>query len=196
MKPRRQCSPRRFRLSRVIAGSLLLLSAGCASTQDLPTLTLAPDEAVYRLGPGDQLKITVYGEERLTGEFPVSGQGKVAYPLLGEVSAVGKTVPEFATLLTEGLSDGLVNDPSVTVEVANYRPYYILGEVSRPGEYPYADGLSIFAAVARAGGFTYRANTKRIYIRHKSGSEEIAYRLEGSTPVQPGDTIRVSERSF
>lgn len=173
-----------------------LLLTGCASSGDLPTLSLTPEQATYRLGIGDQLKITVYGEERLTGEFPVNGQGNVAFPLIGEVSAAGRTLQEFEKEISEGLADGFVNNPSVTVEVANYRPYYILGEVNKPGEYPFADGLTVFSAVARAGGFTYRADKKRIYIRHNSGGDEVAYRLEGSTPVQPGDTIRVSERLF
>src|SRR5690606_17694364 len=121
------------------------------------------------------LKITVYGEEHLTGTFPVNGQGIVAFPLLGEVQAAGKTLDEFENTLTTALADGFVNNPSVTVEVANYRPYYILGEVTKPGEYPYSDGLTIYSAVARAGGFTYRASQKRVYIRHKTGNDEVLY---------------------
>jgi polysaccharide export outer membrane protein len=179
-----------------ILAALTLVLTGCASSGSLPSLSLTPEQALYRLGIGDQLKVTVYGEERLTGEFPVNGQGNVAFPLIGEVPAAGKTLQEFEKEVSSGLADGFVNNPSVTVEVANYRPYYILGEVSKPGEYQFADGLTVFSAVARAGGFTYRADKKRIYIRHKSGGDETAYRLEGSTPVQPGDTIRVSERLF
>lgn len=180
-----------------IAGVALLLSmAGCATSSDLPTLTLGPEQAAYRLGAGDQLKITVYGEESLTGEFAVSGQGGVAFPLLGELQATGKTVREFEQELANGLANGFINNPSVSVEVANYRPYYILGEVARPGEFAFVDGLTVFSAVARAGGFTYRANQSRIHIRHKDGGEERTYRLDGDTPVQPGDTIRVSERYF
>lgn len=180
----------------LVAAAFALLLAGCASSADLPSLTLTPEQTVYRLGIGDQLKVTVYGEERLTGDFPVNGQGGVAFPLIGEIPAAGKTLQEFEKEITAGLSDGFVNNPSVTVEVANYRPYYILGEVNKPGEYQFADGITVFSAVARAGGFTYRADKKRIYIRHKTGGDEVAYRLEGSTPVQPGDTIRVSERLF
>lgn len=169
---------------------------GCASGGDYATLSLSQEQAVYRLGAGDNLKITVYGEEHLTGTFPVNGQGIVAFPLLGEVQAAGKTLDEFENTLTTALADGFVNNPSVTVEVANYRPYYILGEVTKPGEYPYSDGLTIYSAVARAGGFTYRASQKRVYIRHKTGNDEVLYRIEGNTPVQPGDTIRIPERIF
>lgn len=170
--------------------------ASCASSANLPTLTLPAEAAVYRLGTGDEIKVTVYGEEKLTGNYPVNDQGNVAFPLLGEVSAVGKSLDEFEKAVSAGLSDGLVNKPRVTIQVVNFRPYYILGEVGKPGEYPFVDGLTIFSAVARAGGFTYRADQRRVYIRHKSGPDEIGYRLEGSTPVQPGDTIRITERAF
>ena len=180
----------------MVPAALLLSLTACASSASLPALTLHPDAATYRLGSGDQLKITVYGEERLTGTFPVNGQGSVAFPLVGDVQAAGKSLREFEGLLRTALAEGFVNNPSVTVEVANYRPYYILGEINKPGEYAYADGLTVFSAVARAGGFTYRGNQKRIYIRHKTGDGEQVYRLDGNTPVQPGDTIRVAERLF
>lgn len=183
----------KFKIAALVMASLL---AGCSPSGSLPSLALSPEATSYRLGSGDQLKITVYGEERLTGTFPVNGQGKVAFPLLGEVPAAGKSLNELEKLLAAGLSEGFVNNPSVTVEVANFRPYYILGEVAKPGEYQFTDGLTVFSAVARAGGFTYRADQKRIYIHHKSAGEEKLYRLEGNTPVQPGDTIRVNERIF
>ena len=192
----RRGTDRPVRRATVIGALLALTVAGCATSSDLPTLSLEPERAAYRLGAGDQLKITVYGEESLTGEFAVNGQGSVAYPLLGEIQASGKTLREFEGELTTGLANGFINNPSVSVEVANYRPYYILGEVARPGEFAFVDGLTVFSAVARAGGFTYRANQSRVHIRHKEGGEEATYRLDGDTPVQPGDTIRVSERYF
>jgi len=183
----------KFKIAAIVMASLL---AGCNPSGSLPSLGLSAEESSYRLGSGDQLKITVYGEERLTGTFPVNGQGSIAFPLLGEVPASGKTPRELELQLASGLSEGFVNNPSVNVEVANFRPYYILGEVTKPGEYQFTDGLTVFSAVARAGGFTYRADQKRIYIHHKSANEEKLYRLEGNTPVQPGDTIRVDERIF
>lgn len=175
---------------------IALALGGCASSANLPTLSLTQDQAVYKLGSGDQLKVTVYGEENLTGTYQINGQGKVAFPLVGDLQASEKTVTEFEALLRTTLSQGFLNEPNVVVEVANYRPYYILGEVSKPGEYPFIDGLSMFSAIAKAGGFTYRADQKRIYVRHKTSKTESLYRLEGGTPVQPGDTIRVSERAF
>lgn len=170
--------------------------AGCASSNNLPTLAVSSDQASYRLGVGDELKITVYGEERLSGTFPVNGQGNVSVPLIGEIPAAGKTMSELNALLTRQLGDGLVNNPSVSIQVTNYRPYYILGEVAKPGEYAFSEGLTVLAAAAKAGGFTYRANQKRIYISHKGENSEKPYRLDGGTPVQPGDTIRVSEKVF
>lgn len=182
--------------SRITALIVAAILTGCTPSGSLPSLSLTPEEAAYHLGTGDELKITVYGEERLTGTFPVNGQGNVAYPLLGEVPAAGKTLHELEQQLSAGLGDGFVNNPSVTVEVANFRPYYILGEVEKPGEYPFANGLTVFSAVAKAGGFTYRADKKRVYIHHKATDRETLYRLEGNTPVQPGDTIRIGERMF
>jgi protein involved in polysaccharide export with SLBB domain len=170
--------------------------SGCASVNNLPEVSLTSEAAVYRLAAGDELRITVYGEERLSGTFKVDGQGRIAYPLLGEVSAEGLATSELEARLRSELADGLVNQPSVNVEVANYRPYFVLGEVARSGEFAFMDGLTIFSAVARAGGFTYRADQRRVFIRHRNGTEEELYRLTGDTPVQPGDTIRITERLF
>jgi len=115
--------------------------------------------------------------------------------LVGEVSAMGVTVAEFTIKLqTELLA--YVRAPNVSVEVANYRPFFILGEVQRPGTYPYSASLTVQNAVATAGGFTYRANRNRVYIRHANEPEERAFRLNTSTPVLPGDTIRIGERLF
>jgi len=111
-----------------------------------------------------------------------------------EVSA-GLTVAEFTDSLRTALGQ-YVRSPSVSVEVANYRPFFILGEVARPGTYPYAVDLTVLNAVATAGGFTYRANQRRVYIRHASDSDEQGYPLTPSTPVLPGDTIRIGERLF
>ncbi|MFV0644565.1 MAG: polysaccharide biosynthesis/export family protein [Sphingomonadaceae bacterium] len=180
----------------IFAASLVFLLPACAANGSLQELTLSPDQTVYTLGSGDELKITVYGEDLLTGNYTVNGQGKIAFPLLGDVDAQGNSLPELEKSLTSLLADGFVNDPSVVVEVANFRPYYILGEVNKPGEFPFADGLTIYSAVARAGGFTYRADQKRVYIRHKNGQEETLYRLDGATPIQPGDTVRIAERMF
>lgn len=169
-----------------------LLSA-CSTIPSTPEAETAPSE--YRLGPGDQLRVTVFNEAELTGQFLVGSQGTIAYPLVGEVRAAGLTLAEFTQALQTALS-AFIRQPDVSVEVANYRPFFILGEVQRPGTYPYSANLTVLNAVATAGGFTYRANRGRVFIRRASESEERAYPLTIATPVLPGDTIRIGERLF
>ncbi len=152
--------------------------------------------AEYRLGSGDQLRVIVFGEEDLSGEFVVDGGGQVSFPLVGEVSAQGKTVREFQRAVVDKLKDGYLTDPRVSAEVLNFRPFYILGEVEAPGEYPYLSGLTVMNAVATAEGFTYRADTRKVYIKRAGEVGEHAYMLTTETPVQPGDTIRIGERFF
>lgn len=171
-------------------GAISVGFSGVAAAQDQP---VQPSE--YRLGSGDQLRVTVFGEPDLTGEFLVGSQGTIAYPLVGEIVAVGLTVAEFTEALRIALQEYLRN-PNVSVEVANYRPFFILGEVQRPGTYPYSADLTVLNAVATAGGFTYRANRRRVFIRHANEAEERPYRLNTTTPVSPGDTIRIGERFF
>jgi polysaccharide export outer membrane protein len=150
----------------------------------------------YRLGPNDKVRVITFGEDALTGEFSVSAAGNVSLPLVGDVAAVGLTVPEFQHRVEAALRNGYLKDPHVSVEVLTYRPFYILGEVTKPGEYPYTNGLTVLSAVATAEGFTYRANTKRVLIRRSDSNVEQEYPLTSTTPVAPGDTIRIRERFF
>lgn len=150
----------------------------------------------YELGPGDQLRVTVFGEEDLTGEFPVSAQGAIAYPLIGEVDVSGMTTDQVAAELGNRLRQGYLRQPNISVQVINYRPFYILGEVQDPGTYPFSADLTVMSAVATAGGFTYRASTSRVFIKHAGESTERAYPLTSALPVRPGDTVRVAERFF
>jgi polysaccharide export outer membrane protein len=150
----------------------------------------------YHLGAGDKLRIIVFGEESLTGEFFVSGGGKIAFPLIGDVDAVGLTIPELQAAIGAKLSDGYLKQPRVSAEVLNYRPFYILGEVMKPGEYPYTNGLTVLNAVATASGFTYRADTHKVYIKRAATETENQSPLTPVTPVLPGDTIRIGERLF
>jgi polysaccharide export outer membrane protein len=150
----------------------------------------------YRLGTGDQLRVTIFGEADLSGEYVITDQGAVSFPLVGEVPAAGKTVSEFSADLDARLRQGYVRQPNLAVEVLNFRPFYILGEVTQPGTYPYSANLTVMNAVATAKGFSYRADQRRVYIKHADQTEERAYRLTTSTPVLPGDTIRIGERHF
>jgi protein involved in polysaccharide export with SLBB domain len=150
----------------------------------------------YRLGTADKIRVITFGEDSLSGEFIIGGSGKVSLPLVGEVQAAGLTVPEFQTEVQSALKNGYIQDPHVSVEVLTYRPFYILGEVQKPGEYPYSNGLTVLNAVATAEGFTYRANTKRVFIKRVDSGAEEEFPLTSMTPVAPGDTIRVTERYF
>lgn len=150
----------------------------------------------YRLGAGDKVRVNVFGEQALTGEFQVSGAGMISLPLIGDIQAAGLTVAEFQRSVEEGLKQGYLLDPKVSAEVLTYRPFFVLGEVGSPGTYPYSTGLTVLNAVATAGGFTYRADTKRVYIRRAGGGDEEVYRLTTGTMVAPGDTIRIGERFF
>lgn len=150
----------------------------------------------YRLGSGDRMRVIVFGEDTLSGEYTVDGSGAVSLPLIGEVRAGGLTLREFQRAVEASLREGYLNDPRVSAEVMNFRPFYIMGEVREPGEYPFTSGLTVVNAVATAGGFSYRANTRRVFIKRAGAATEVEYPLTVNTPVQPGDTIRVAERFF
>lgn len=164
------------------------------SDESLPD---ASEHFDYRLGADDKVRIIVFGEDSLTGEFTVSGgSGSISFPLIGDVQAGGLSIPELQKEIEDKLRDGFLKDPKVSIEVLNYRPFYILGEVTKPGEYPYINGLTVLNAVATANGFTYRADTRKVFIKRANEAVEQVYRLTSSTPVEPGDTIRIGERFF
>jgi polysaccharide export outer membrane protein len=172
----------------------------CAAPQAALAASASPEVsralADYRLGSGDKVRVITFGEESLTGEFFVGGSGKVSLPLAGEVPAAGLTIPEFQLAIETALKNGYLKAPRVSVEVLSYRPFYILGEVTKPGEYPYTNRLTVLNAVATANGFTYRANTRKVFIRRAASAEERAYPMSAATLVAPGDTIRIAERLF
>ena len=151
----------------------------------------------YKLGSGDKLRLVVYGEEDLGGEYLVDGSGEVQLPLLGQMPAAGMTIHEFqASIGNKFVSEGYLKDPRVSVEVENYRPFYIIGEVKTPGQYPYVSGMNVLNAVALAGGFTYRADDKVVYVRRTGSQQEVKTPADQTTKIDPGDIIRVDERVF
>ncbi|WGM31817.1 hypothetical protein KKHFBJBL_02066 [Brevundimonas sp. NIBR11] len=180
----------------------VLLAALAASCAEGVMASGAPDSGdarvieEYRLGVADKVRVTVFGEAALTGEFLVAGNGKISLPLIGETQAGGLTIGEFQEEVATALRDGFITEPRVSAEILNYRPFYILGEVNTPGEYPYTNNLTVLNAVATAGGFTYRADNRRVFIKRASGDAEEAFPLTTSTRVAPGDTIRIRERLF
>ncbi len=192
------------------AAGLALFLAIAGTSAGLPTAALAQSHAStqsqqsapvssteeYVLGPNDRVRLKVYGETDITGEYEVDNNGFVSIPLAGHIRAGGLTTRQLERAISSALSKGIVRDPRVNVEVASYRNFYILGEVKKGGEYPYRLGLTVMDAVATAGGFTYRANENKAYLRRSGSSTEEAYSLDASVPIYPGDNIRIPERYF
>lgn len=150
----------------------------------------------YVLGVGDRLRITIYGEDDLSGEYEINSTGVVAFPLIGNVSAARQPVRDFESALRNKLAEGYLHDPRVSVQVTNYRPFFILGEVAKPGSYPYVNGMNVLNAVALAGGYTYRADQNDVVIVHANDPAKTEQKAREDSPVMPGDIIRVPERFF
>ncbi len=148
----------------------------------------------YRLGPGDLLRVVVFGHEDLSGEFEVKGSGHVSLPLIREVKAAGLTVREFEQAVIDALKPDFLINPRVSVDVLNYRPFYILGEVKRPGSYPYVNGMTVVNAIALAGGYTYRAKENEVLITRVGDPGNKQEPADHQTVVLPGDVIEVPER--
>ena len=154
------------------------------------------DIASYQLGPGDALRITVFRHEDLSGEFSLDGEGYFAMPLVGEIRGGGRTARQLENEVELALkSGGYLVEPQVSIEVLNYRPFYIIGEVNNPGSFEYVNGMTVINAVALAGGFTYRADQDDIVIS-RGGSSGPAMQAAPDTKVLPGDIIEVQERFF
>lgn len=170
--------------------------AGCtASVGPATQLGMPGQAAAYKLGLGDKLKIAVFGEDNLSGQFEVSPSGNVAMPLIGEMNAKGLTVAEFRNQLAGRLQDGYLKSPRVTVDVINYRPVYVYGEVRTGGEIPFKSGMRLRDAIALAGGYTYRADETYVSLGRGDHPEQ-SVRMTGESPILPGDNIRVPERIF
>ena len=179
--------------------ALLLLAAltSCGSpADDLPPVQAAAGDE-YRLGPGDQIHVVTFGEQQLTGDFRIGDSGRVSIPLIDSIVAQGLSADQLATAIAARLkASELFKDPRISVEVAAYRPFFILGEVSKPGQYPYQPGMTVVTAAAVAGGFTYRAVSDEFSIVRTEKKDSVEGRAERQTRVQPGDVITVYERIF
>ena len=172
------------------------ISAGFSVRASAQTPPSAASAERYVLGPNDRIRLKVYGEPDITGEYEISSGGQVSIPLAGHIKAAGATTPQLERSIAAALAKGIVRDPRVNVEIVQYRPYYILGEVKKSGEYPYRLGLTVMDAVASAGGFTYRANESKVYLRRSGAGTEETYALDAPVPIFPGDNIRIPERYF
>ncbi|EIZ80362.1 polysaccharide export protein [Novosphingobium sp. Rr 2-17] len=151
----------------------------------------------YALGTGDKVRITVFGEEGMTGDYAVTPGGAISFPLIGEIPAQGRTLADVALEIRQRLLAGYINDPRVAIDLLEYRSFFILGEVNKPGAYPYTAGLTLGRAVATAGGYTYRARKSKVVVRHDGSTQDERVSVEDSgLVVRPGDTIVVPERFF
>lgn len=172
------------------------LASGQTASASGPTPSVSTPSGDYRLGAADKVRILIFDEPSLSGEFLVNANGKLSLPLIGDVQAAGVTTTTLATTIQRALADGYLREPRVSIDVLTFRPFYILGEVNKPGEYPYSSGLTVLNAVATAEGFTYRASKKSIVVKHAGEAEEETVPLSPDLRVRPGDTIRIRERLF
>ncbi len=194
-----------IRIVRYLSAFLVLGIAfalmGCGSSA--PPLNEAQKSAMIRLASappkleaGEKIRVTVYGEPSLGGTYGIDPSGFVSLPLAGSLKAVGLTEREFAQALAERLRRGYLKDPKIIVSIARFSPFYILGEVRKPGAYPYSAGMNIFNAIALAGGMTYRASRSTVMIEHRGQTVMRPYDLSWPVPILPGDIIKLPERYF
>lgn len=189
----------KFLRNAAITALAAIATAACSGGAEMVPASFTPEPAdlqrTYRLGVGDKLKITVFGEDNLSGQFEVNALGAVSVPLVGEIPAAQRPIAEFRDAVARKLGDGYLKNPRVTVEVMTYRPIYVHGEVKSGGEFPFKSGLRLRDAVALAGGFTYRANQNHVVI-YREGHGEFNAATMSTFAVMPGDNIRVPERFF
>jgi polysaccharide biosynthesis/export protein len=161
-----------------------------------PVAVPAAYDSAYRLDAGDKLRVVVFGQDGLTNTYAIDAGGSITMPLIGAVPARGRTPAGLASEITAKLRNGYIRDPSVAVEIESYRPFFILGEVAAPGQYPYVPNMSVESAVAIAGGFSPRARRDSVTLTHTDASGSMRAVVPLGTPLGPGDTVLVGERWF
>ena len=182
----------------VASGAVRAQQADPQSAAITPGGQAAPaQQPDYRLGAGDRVRIIVFGQKDMTGEFAVDGSGLLSFPLIGQIKAAGLTAEGLEREIANKLKPDYLRNPNVSVVVLTYRPFYIVGEVKTPGSYAYVTGMSVINAIALAGGFTYRAKESSFYL-DRTGKDGKKSRIDAGpdTQVQPGDVITVRERYF
>ncbi|MDZ4368976.1 MAG: polysaccharide biosynthesis/export family protein [Afipia sp.] len=176
--------------------ALCMSLAACAQYGVLEQRPTSSEFDAYRLDTGDQLRVTVFGQADLSGDFTVDGTGTISMPLLPPIVARGLTTEEFEAVVAAELGRRLLRNPNVSAQVMQFRPFFILGEVQRAGQYPYVSGMTVQSAVAIAGGYSYRANEDRVRITRNLGDRIVELGVDSKALVMPGDTILVRERYF
>jgi polysaccharide biosynthesis/export protein len=162
----------------------------------VPTAMPAAYERDYRLDSGDRLRVVVYGQDGLSNSYSIDASGAITMPLIGKVPARGATTSGLAAAITGRLRAGFIREPSVAVEIESYRPFFILGEVTAPGQYPYVPHMTVESAVAIAGGFSPRARRDRAMLTHPEAGTMVRAAVPLGTPLSPGDTVLIGERWF
>lgn len=157
---------------------------------------VSTERPLYKLGSGDRIVVTVFGHEDLSGEFELDGEGRIALPLIGDLIVGRKSLREAEHVITNRLKPDYLINPRVSVQVANYRPFYILGEVKQPGSYAFVNGMTVVQAVAIAGGYTYRARQSRVSVQRATDPTRRQMPAGPDTVVLPGDILNVPERYF
>lgn len=176
------------------AGRLARLAALLGALVGAAPASAEPSE--YTFGTGDQIRLTVFGHEDLSGEFTVSETGAVSLPLVGGLKLGGLTIAQAEQKVVDALKPDYLLNPRINIEVLNYRPFYILGEVKNPGSYPYVNGMTVTEAVALGGGFTYRAKKEKMMIIRASDPARAERPVSDTDVVLPGDVVKVLERFF
>ena len=188
-------SKRPFMISRFAAVAACALGLVACGPRHLPAPVVGTAYlASYRLGPGDRLRVTVFGQPDLTNLYAVDGRGTIAMPLVGDIGAQGLTTHELEAALAGRLHDGFLREPSVSVQVESYRPVFVMGEVNTAGQYPYVNGMTGEMAAALAGGFTPRATRSRVIVTRRVGGALVRGGLSAQEPILPGDVVYVPER--
>jgi polysaccharide export outer membrane protein len=175
-------------------GSNVVAAPGATAPAPSTAPTSNPDE--LRLAGGDKVRVIVYGEDKISGDYQLDSAGFLSVPLAGSIQGAGLTKVELERALTQKLKSEYLRNPKVTVEVINYRPFYVLGEVQKPGEYQFRNGLNVLSAIAIAGGATYRANNSSVMIQRSGTTDLKEYPQSPTVLVMPGDVVRVPERFF
>ena len=178
-------------------GMFVLAACDSDSTPIVPMAAAGSPGDSNKLGPNDRLRITVFGQPTLTGEYTLDGNGVLAFPLIGNVPANGVTTSQLQQAIAAKLKPDYMLNPNVSAEVITRRPFYVIGEVQKPGSYPYVSDMTAVNAIAMAGGFTRRARKNDFYIRRLDKDGKVV-RIEANvgTVLQAGDTLEVRERLF
>lgn len=173
---------------------LTLPLAACATTR--PATYLVETKGPYQLDTGDAIRVTVYGDEELSDTYRVDDSGAIAFPLVGSVQVRGQTTKMAGARLAAALENGYMRNPNIAVEVAEYRPFFIQGEIGNSGQFPYVFGMTVRSAISVAGGFSDTADRNQAVVYRRQGDQMVKGSVNLDFPIFPGDTIVIQERWF